>query len=610
MKPTPTLRFSIKRLFLLTLISFVAVAALLGIAASANKANRNAKARAEAANTKSGINPSVQNDKQSNAPTAAVITATLTDNVTAATKVAPGGTINYAAVITNNGAATPADDATSVQYSAALDANTTFVNNSAHASPIATNNAYTTVGNTLLEAGVAPSGNPAVTSAVTLFTNDTIATPPDTIQLVSFTAASANGGTVSVNADGSFTYLPPVGFTGSDTFTYTIRNSTDATLTDTGTVTVTVGAPRVWYVNNSGANGDGRSTSPFNTVAGAAAVDAAGDIIYIFTGAGNYTGGITLLNNEQVVGNGVALVVNTFTLRAAGSRPTVVNGAGNGITLGSGNTLTGFNFGNCTGGFAFQGGGVGTLAVNNMLINTNGGALDITAAGSSVNVVLDSTTSSGGTKNVNLVTANGTVTLGSGALSGASGNAFDVSGAGNAVITYSGTIGNTTARSVTVVNKNGGSVSLSGAVSGSGTGISLTTNTGSTISFTGGISLSTGANDAFTATGGGTVTATQNNTSIVNTLTTTSGGALKVTSTTIGAAGLTFRSITATSGSNNGIILDTTGASGSLTVTGNGGTCINGNTAGCSGGTISNKTGGDASTTQGSGIFLNGTINP
>jgi len=64
-------------------------------------------------------------------------------------------------------------------------------------------------------------------------------------------------------------------------------------------VTVTVGAPRVWYVNNSGANGDGRSTSPFNTLANAAAVDAANDIIYIFTGGGNYTGAAPCLTANR-----------------------------------------------------------------------------------------------------------------------------------------------------------------------------------------------------------------------------------------------------------------------------------------------------------------------
>ena len=50
-----------------------------------------------------------------------MIVATLTDNVTAATKVVPGGTINYTATITNNGAASPADDATNLNFSAPLE---------------------------------------------------------------------------------------------------------------------------------------------------------------------------------------------------------------------------------------------------------------------------------------------------------------------------------------------------------------------------------------------------------------------------------------------------------------------------------------------------------
>jgi hypothetical protein len=579
-----------RRLFLLTLVSFVAVAAVLGIAASANKANRAAKAlqsrqtQAAAQATQAGAPKSVtiknSDGQQPLAPNATVITATLDDNVAAATKVAPGGTINYTAVIKNTGTA-GTDDATSVNYSHLLDSNTTLAAGSVHASPIAFNNAYTTaIGNTLLEVSNSPSSTaPKVTAAGTLFDNDTIATAPDTFVLQSFQNPSANSGTVAVNANGSFTYLPAAGFTGTDTFTYTIRNSADATLTDTATVTITVNTPRVWYVDNSGANGDGRSTSPFNTLAGAAAVDGVGDIIYIFTGGGNYTGGITLLNNEQVIGNGVPLVVNTITLRAAGSRPTVVNGAGNGITLGSANTLSGFNFGACS-GFAIQGTSVGTLTVGTMLINnTSGGALDLTGVGTpTVSVVLDSTTSSGGTKNVNLVGLNGTITLAGGALSAASGNAFDVSG-GAATITFSGTIGNTTARAVNVASMTGGSVALSGAITGSSsnTGINLTTNTGATITFTGLITLN-GTGSVFTATGGGTVTA-NNAGNTIGATTAPSSTALNVSNTTIGAANMIFTSISC-NGATKGIILNTTGA-GSLSVTGTG------TTAG-SGGTIQN----------------------
>ena len=50
---------------------------------------------------------------------------------------------------------------------------------------------------------------------------------------------SAEGGTVAVAANGSFTYDPPADFTGTDTFAYTVS---DGALTDTATVTITVSA--------------------------------------------------------------------------------------------------------------------------------------------------------------------------------------------------------------------------------------------------------------------------------------------------------------------------------------------------------------------------------
>jgi hypothetical protein len=748
-------------------------------------------------------------------PSAVNIVATKDDSfpVHPSGKAEPGDIINYTVNITNTGTT----DATGVTFNDTVDGNTTFVGNSAHAQPQARNESFTAVGNTLLEAGLAsPSGNPAVTSAVKLFDNDVIAT--DTIVLQTFQATSANGGTVTVNADGSFSYLPAVGFTGTDTFTYTIRNSAATTpvLTDTATVTITV-SNKVWYVNNSGANGDGRSSSPFNSLTpvngagGAGDPDGPGDFIYIFTGAANYTTGIQLENNQQLIGNGVALVVNTFTLRAAGSRPTITNGGGNGVTLANTNTLSGFNvgdtsaidisgnafgtltvssvtlagtgrplslttgavaatfdsitatsapggqgimlsgvtgsltstsgtsitspgtqcilvgtttaavnFGNtsCAGGtdgVSFQNNSSGTrtfgtlsvsggsgnafsngagggnvtvtgsatlssagnpIEIQNMLngsaisfaattvskttaggagvnwggtntgatlgfaslgLTTSNGPGLVAVGGGTINVTtgtisatgsagqaapaisangvtfgatftsVSSTTSSNSGNGISLTGVLGTLTMSGGAISGAAGDAFLVSG-GTANITYNGTIATSAARPVNVASKTGGTVAFGGAVSSTSNGVSLATNTGATINFTGGLSLSTGGNTAFSATGGGTVNATQNNTTIVNTLTTTTGTALNVNATTIGASNLTFRSITSNgSGANNGIVLDTTGTSGGLIVSGNGGTCTSAAT--CTGGTISNKTGTDSTTTSGIGIYLNNTSN-
>ncbi|MEM6549647.1 MAG: Ig-like domain-containing protein [Pseudomonadota bacterium] len=52
-------------------------------------------------------------------------------------------------------------------------------------------------------------------------------------------ATQPTNGSVSLNANGSFTYTPNVGFSGEDSFTYTVSDGNGGT--DTGTVTVTVG---------------------------------------------------------------------------------------------------------------------------------------------------------------------------------------------------------------------------------------------------------------------------------------------------------------------------------------------------------------------------------
>ncbi|MBL8244600.1 MAG: hypothetical protein JNL89_10430 [Rhodanobacteraceae bacterium] len=91
-------------------------------------------------------------------------------------------------------------------------------------------------------------------------------------------------------------------------------------------------------------------------------------------------------------------------------------------------------------------------------------------------------------------------------------------------------------------------------------------------------------------------------TGAANTLTASSGVALNVSATTIGAAGMTFRSVSSGAGANVGISLDDTGNLAGLTVTGTG-------SAG-SGGTINGKTGADGSLTAGIGIFLRDTRSP
>src|SRR5207248_9119805 len=102
----------------------------------------------------------------------------------------------------------------------------------------------------------------------------------------------------------AFSYVPAAGFTGTDTFNYTVSDGNGGT--DTSTVTITV-ASRVWYVkNNATAGGTGRSTDPFDTLAEAGtAATATGDLPYVHKRDGTttgLTGGFSLLASQKLLG--------------------------------------------------------------------------------------------------------------------------------------------------------------------------------------------------------------------------------------------------------------------------------------------------------------------
>jgi hypothetical protein len=219
---------------------------------------------------------------------------------------------------------------------------------------------------------------------------------------------------------------------------------------------------------------------------------------------------------------------------------------------------------------------------------TSGAAVSISNAAINLQLAeLASTFVFGG--GVLLTNVSGTFSAPSGSTivkNGGGGAAFAVnnSAAGTTVLaaTYGGTITNAsgTGGSVSIATADSGSsVSFTGAITDNpGTGISLTGNTGATVSFSGGLTLN-GANSRFDATGGGTVAVTGTNT--IGATTAPSGPALNVANTTIGASGLTFRTISANGGA-DGIVVNTTGSTAGLTVTGNG--------AAGTGGTIQNIT--------------------
>ena len=494
------------------------------------------------------------------------------------------------------------------------------------------------VGNTLLEVGpvFSPSSEPKVSQpADGIFSHASDPDLGDSITVTAFDATSAQGGQVSVDSStGAFTYRPKAGFTGSDSFHYTVTDTHGESAT--GTVTIVV-SNMVWYVQNNATGAhDGRSGSPFSTLASAESASGSGpgDFIYVFKGDGTSAGqdaGITLKANQTLLSDKYDLVVGDHTLinGTPADRPAIGNSAGAGVTLASVDTVKGFDItGTGAGASAIAGGSgdaSGTIAddvlhgadgAGGLTLNATSGtwtvsdlnatatgaaAFDANAAGTvnftatnsltgtgasafrnagatTYSGTISTTSSTGGAANgIDASDAAGSITFNGGTLSATTSNAILATG-GNANITYSGTETNTAGHSVNVNDRSGGTVDVESTINDTGTGITVANNTGATIAFSGKMTVSTGTNPAVSATGGGTITTSGTG----STLTTTTATALNVSSTTIGSGGLTFQSVSS-NGASPGINLSSTGTLGGLTVTGTG-------SAG-SGGTIQGSTG-------------------
>ncbi len=472
------------------------------------------------------------------------------------------------------------------------------------------------IGNTLLVVNDPTDGAPAASGPKRTITGDILAgdTDPDgpnALAVVAETVSTNDGGSVTLEADGDFVYTPKTGTSctdHSDFFDYTVTDGNTPTAgTDTGRVTIEI-TDCVWYVDAAASSGgDGSSGSPFDTLAplsGAGDVDAIGDTLFLY-GGGAFSTGLVLEQNQSLIGQPHGLTKDSAVLvPAAGTNPTISNTAGDGLTLAPGTSIQGINLASTPAvDAALVGTSVGTATMNTLtpgiINNATGGAVDI--SGGTLSMAFASVSSANAIGDgIRLDNTAGTFTASGGALVSAGGQDVDITGnnTGDTIdFTFGGTITDDQGTLVNVSNQSGGTKDFNGAITdgddGDGNGVSLTNNTGATVRFDGGLILSTGANSAFTATGGGTVVATQNNTSIVNSVTTTTGVALNVANTTIGSDGLTFRRISANGGV-NGIVLNTTGSVGGLSVTGNGGTCSS----------VGNCTGGAISSTTGDGVKL------
>jgi len=164
-------------------------------------------------------------------------------------------------------------------------------------------------------------------AAVTIdvLANDSLAgAPVDPAGVSVALAAGGSNGSAVLNGDQTFTYTPNAGFSGTDTFTYTVTNNAvvPATVSTPGTVTVTVlptetvGVNRAqldlrklrWEIRGSGnvtAEGSTitvRLDSPTGTVIGTATVDAGSWRLRAATRTAPPTGAVQLYVGSSLTG--------------------------------------------------------------------------------------------------------------------------------------------------------------------------------------------------------------------------------------------------------------------------------------------------------------------
>ncbi|MEP6510460.1 MAG: putative Ig domain-containing protein, partial [Dokdonella sp.] len=198
--------------------------------------------------------------------------------------------------------------------------------------PVAGNDAYATFGNTQLYVATATPATPYVGSATLITANDAGPAP-----IVAAILAAPAHGTLTSFVGGGFIFTPTAGYSGNDSFTYTITDG-NGVMSSPATVAISLGQV-VWYVNGAAGAGDGRSATPFNSLVAASAAHAAGDAIFVESAVAPTTtpGAITLKANTTLWGQGVALPL-AISNTGATSKPKLtgtVTLGGNGVTISS-----------------------------------------------------------------------------------------------------------------------------------------------------------------------------------------------------------------------------------------------------------------------------------
>jgi len=238
------------------------------------------------------------------------------------------------------------------------------------------------VGNTPLQVGGSPGAGPEVYDAgVSALANDqdpgggTLTTTPATI-------TTTQNGIVTLAANGTFNYQPPVGLeSSSDSFSYQVDTSEGTSAQATATIFFENGA-RVWYVNSSApAGGNGTAGAPFNALASVnspGGSGVSGDTIFLYGGGPTYAGGAVLTTNEKLIGQSAGLTVAGEPLLAASGPNPVITSSGVGVTLAGGDTLSGVSVTNSGGDGVDDAGGAVTINDGSSIAGAHGDGIHAT----------------------------------------------------------------------------------------------------------------------------------------------------------------------------------------------------------------------------------------
>ena len=344
-------------------------------------------------------------------------------------------------------------------------------------------------------------------------------------------APTTLGGTITIEADGNFTYQPDDADVGvTDTFTYRVCDNSPCNSGTVANSTGTLSLPltgQVWYVrNNEPAGGDGTSDAPFDTLAEAEAASGTGDTTYVFDGSNTTTNldtGYAMNANERLIGEsrplsldpdgGGPLATAPLFPGTSGAQPTLTASNEDVVVLASNVLVDGVDVDpSGTGGGISGGAGTDAVTVRNVNVTDTG------TAGTQPGIEMD------GTTGVNTFTG---VTVTNGGSATAIGVRINNADRVLFANTATNTIATTGAKAldvastslltsrwndITVTGSGTGAIRLSSATGqpvlgdGSGTDLSLQTTSGATaaldIASSNTVTVDSAGTDTISATGG------------------------------------------------------------------------------------------------------------